>query len=102
MLLMQIQLLRFLPETLQQPIAFLIWLNDKLAWLLTKLLGLAEENTSGIWLIAIKPLCYAAVYGTVGFLIGWPLDRWANARRDAKEGDDDLGSDLPQDDGFRG
>jgi hypothetical protein len=94
----------FLPETLQMPIAALLWINDTLSSLLNTLLGVAEENASGIWLIAIKPLCYAAVYGGAGFLIGWPLDRWAAKRAPAeaaKDGDD-LGSDLPQDDGFRG
>ncbi len=76
--------LRF-PDVMLLPLQLIAWANQGLELLLGTLLGLTREHLDGLWAAAVKPLCYAAVYGGVGVLIGWPLDR-LKAKREAEAG----------------
>lgn len=71
-----------LPDLLLMPLEAIAWVNRGIDHVLGSLIGLTKEHLSGMWAAAVRPLCYAVVYGSVGFLIGWPLDRW-KARREA-------------------
>ena len=49
--------------------------------LIAALMGVAKENLAGFWLAAAKMLINAGVYGGLGVLIGWPLDRWLGPKK---------------------
>lgn len=92
--------LRF-PDVMLLPLQLIAWANQGLELLLGTLLGLTREHLDGMWAAAVKPLCYAAVYGGVGVLIGWPLDR-LKAKREgeaatagAAQPDDDDDAEFP-------
>lgn len=72
-----------LPEAFQGPLGALGQVQAGIDWVLARLLGLTAE-VGGLLGAALRPLCYAAVYGGLGFLIGWPLDR-RSARRAEEE-----------------
>lgn len=57
-------------------------LDRLIAWLL----GLTAE-APGLFGLALRPLVYAAVYGGIGLLIGWPLDR-RGAEREEPEAEE--------------
>lgn len=71
-----------LPDLLLLPLEAIAWVNRGIDHVLGSLIGLTKEHLSGLWATALRPLCYALVYGSLGVLIGWPLDRW-KARREA-------------------
>lgn len=75
-----------LPDVVLLPLEVIAWANRGIEALLGLLLGLTREHLDGMWAAAVKPLCYAAVYGGVGVLIGWPLDR-LRAKREAEASD---------------
>lgn len=64
-----------LPEVTRVPIELLGKLREVVDAMLKSLTGLAAENLSGFWLAAARMLLSALVYGGVGVLIGWPLDK---------------------------
>lgn len=73
-----------LPDVVLLPLQVIAWANQGIDALLGTLVGLTREHLDGMWAAAVKPLCYAAVYGGLGVLIGWPLDR-LQAKRDAAQ-----------------
>lgn len=84
-----------LPEVALLPLELIAWANRGIEALLGLLLGLTREHLDGVWAAAVKPLCYAVVYGGLGVLIGWPLDR-LKAKREAGAGEPE--ADQPGED----
>ena len=72
------------PDVVLLPLRAIDRVNDGIDAALGALIGLTKENLTGLWAAALKPLCYAVVYGSLGVLIGWPLDRWKAKREAAK------------------
>lgn len=64
-----------LPEVTKVPIEALGKLRDGVDALLKAATGVAAENLSGFWLAAVRMLLSAAIYGGIGWLVGWPLDK---------------------------
>ncbi|MCO5171269.1 MAG: hypothetical protein M9894_33625 [Planctomycetes bacterium] len=80
-----------LPAGLLAPLEAVAWINRGLDQALVALVGLTQEHLDGLWAAALRPLCYAVVYGGAGVLVGWPLDRLQASRAAARpqpEGDD--------------
>lgn len=73
-----------LPDAMLLPLEAVAWVNRGLDRALQALVGLTQEHLDGLWAAALRPLCYAAVYGGVGVLVGWPLDRLQAARAAAQ------------------
>jgi hypothetical protein len=73
-----------LPEALLLPLKAIALMNQGIDFALSFLITAAREHLPGPLAVAIKPLCYAIVYGGLGVLIGWPLDRW-KAKKDAEQ-----------------
>jgi EamA domain-containing membrane protein RarD len=71
-----------LPTELQSALKAVAFLNAWIDDLLRMGLGLTTE-VGGLLGVALRPLVYAVVYGGLGLLIGWPLDRMS-----AKPGDE--------------
>lgn len=86
-----------LPDVVLLPLQVIAWANQGIEWALGSLVGLTREHLDGMWAAAVKPLCYAAVYGGLGVLIGWPLDK-LQAKRDAAAGDGEPAPDQAGDD----
>jgi hypothetical protein len=72
-----------LPLEFLWPLVAIVWVNARIDSALEALLAHSEKNLSGLWLVAVRPLCYALVYAIAGFLVGWPIDRLL--RRGGKE-----------------
>ena len=72
-----------LPDVALAPVNVLMAIREGINWALERLVGLTKEGGT-LWSIALRPLCYTVVYGGVGVLIGWPLDRLAQARELAR------------------
>lgn len=79
------------PDVVLVPLEAIAWVNRGIDALLVSLVGATKEHLDGLWAAAVKPLCYAAVYGGLGVLLGWPLDRLqaGRAQDEAQGGDDD-------------
>lgn len=82
-----------LPDAVLLPLQAIAWANQGIEAVLGALVGLTREHLDGMWAAAVKPLCYAAVYGGLGVLIGWPLDKLA-AKGDAAPQADDASDDA--------
>jgi hypothetical protein len=70
-----------LPDVLLLPLEAIGVVAKGIDLALQSLLGLTKEHLDGVLAMAVKPLCYAIVYGGLGVLVGWPLDK----RRELKE-----------------
>lgn len=82
---MLLGLLTFLnaPEPVLLPLEAIALMNQGIDHALSFLIEAAKEHLPGPIAVAVKPLCYAIVYGGLGVLIGWPLDR-LKAKREAQ------------------
>lgn len=72
-----------MPEAALLPLKAIDLMNQGIDRVLSFLITAAREHLPGPLALAVKPLCYAVVYGGLGVLIGWPLDRWKE-KRDAE------------------
>lgn len=73
-----------LPTEKEAVLAPLKAVDEKLDQLIAWLLGLTDE-APGLFGLALRPLVYAAVYGGIGLLIGWPLDRLSGKKPEEEE-----------------
>jgi hypothetical protein len=76
------------PDWALRPIEWVTFANHAIDGALGALVGAAKDALPGPIAYAVKPLCYALVYGGLGVLLGWPLDRLAARRAGAAQADE--------------
>jgi hypothetical protein len=84
------------PDLALLPLRAIALMNEGIDRVLALLIDASKEHLPGPIATAVKPLCYAVVYGGLGVLIGWPLDR-LKAKRDEAAGQTTGGGGPPSD-----